>query len=134
MTRFVFLMLSLIAALIPAASQTGELRFCLRSEPKTFDPYLVDDESSDTIRYLTAGVLIRLNRLTQKLEPELAVSWRVLDAGKRITFNLRKGVTFSDGTSFMAEDVASSVRRMMDPQLHSPLGDSFRATESCRFP
>jgi len=32
------------------AQSGGELRFCLRSEPKTFDPLLVDDDSSLSIR------------------------------------------------------------------------------------
>jgi hypothetical protein len=48
----------------------GELRFCLRMEPKTFDPLKVEDEASAAIRYLTGGVLVRVNRLTQELEPE----------------------------------------------------------------
>ena len=47
------------------AQNGGELRFCLRSEPKTFDPALVDDDSSLSIRYLTGGVLVRANRKTQ---------------------------------------------------------------------
>jgi len=43
---------------------------------KTFNPLLVEDGQSETIRYLTGGVLIRLNRQTQVLEPALAVSWK----------------------------------------------------------
>src|SRR5437016_13755044 len=90
---------------------------------------LVDDESSETIRYLTGGVLIRLNRKTQALEPELAVSWKVSEAGKKIKFRLRDGLSFSDGTPFNAEDVAFTMRALMDPNLHSPTGDSFRSSE-----
>ena len=41
----------------------------MRSEPKTFDPLKVEDEASVTIRYLTGGVLVRMNRQTQALEP-----------------------------------------------------------------
>ena len=37
----------------------GELRFCLRTEPKTFDPLKVEDDASAAIRYLTGGVLVR---------------------------------------------------------------------------
>ncbi len=37
----------------------GELRFCLRAEPKTFDPLKVEDDASVSIRYLTGGVLVR---------------------------------------------------------------------------
>src|SRR5207248_27027 len=35
------------------AGPAPELRFCLHAEPKTFNPLLVDDDASETIRYLT---------------------------------------------------------------------------------
>jgi peptide/nickel transport system substrate-binding protein len=110
-----------------AAEWGGELRFCLRSEPKTFDPLLVADQPSETVRYLTAGVLIRVNRATQQPEPELAESWKILDSGRRIVVKLREGVAFSDGTPFTAQDVAFTIQRMMDPAVHSPTGDAFRS-------
>jgi peptide/nickel transport system substrate-binding protein len=105
----------------------GELRFCLRSEPKTFDPLKVDDDASGAIRYLTGGVLVRVNRQTQELEPGLAMSWKVSKDGRQISFRLRSGVSFSDGTPFSAEDVANTIQQLMDPALHSPVGDAFRS-------
>jgi peptide/nickel transport system substrate-binding protein len=110
-----------------SAQNGGELRFCLRSEPKTFDPLLVDDDSSLSIRYLTGGVLARVNRHTQELEPEFAESWKMSKDGTQITFKLRRGVTFSDGSPFSAEDVAFTMQRLMDPALHSSTGDAFRS-------
>ena len=112
-----------------AGQSGGELHFCLHGEPKTFNPLLVEDDSSETIRYLTGGVLIRLNRQTQALEPGLAISWKVSQEGRRIAFRLRSGLRFSDGTLFTAEDVAYTMKALMDPQLHSPTGDSFRSGE-----
>jgi peptide/nickel transport system substrate-binding protein len=123
----VLLPLILIATAI--AQSTSQLRLCLRSEPKTFNPVLMADDASETVRYLTGGVLMRLNRLTQQLEPELATSWKVSDSGKSITFTLRSGLHFSDGTVFSAEDVAYTMQQLMDPALHSPTGDSFRSGE-----
>ena len=118
-----------LALLLPAAYAQGggELRFCLRNEPKTFDPLLVDDDSSLAIRYLTGGVLIRANRKTQQLEPELAESWKVSRDGTQITFKLRHRVLFSDGTPFSTADVAYTMQRLMDPNLHSSTGDAFRS-------
>jgi peptide/nickel transport system substrate-binding protein len=108
-------------------SQTApELHFCLHGEPKTFDPILVDDEASENIRYLTGGVLVRVNRQTQALEPGLAESWRVSRDGRTITFRLRKGIYFSDGTRFSSEDVAYTMRLLLDPQTVSATADSFR--------
>jgi peptide/nickel transport system substrate-binding protein len=112
----------------PAMAQSGgELRFSIQSEPKSFNPMLADDDSSETVRYLTACFLMRLNRQTQKLEPELATAWKVSNGGKTISFLLRKGVLFSDGTPFTAEDVAFTMRTLMDPNLHSPFADPFRS-------
>jgi len=110
-----------------AAQGGGELRFCLRTEPKTFDPLKVDDDASGAIRYLTGGVLVRVNRQTQQLEPELALSWKVSKDGRQISFRLRSGVSFSEGTPFSAEDVAYTVQQLMDPALHSSTGDAFRS-------
>ena len=124
LTRALVLLL-LLDALCFAASQ--ELRFVLRSEPKTFNPVLVAEDASDTIRYLTGGVLVRLNRKTQALEPELAKSWMVSKDGRQITFKLREGVRFSDGTAFSADDVAFTVKQLMDPAVHSPTADAFRS-------
>ena len=125
-----FAMFALALVALPARAQTGgELRFCLHGEPKTFNPILVDDEASENIRYLTGGVLIRLNRESQALEPALATSWSVSHDRRTISFRLRKGVYFSDGTPFTAEDVAYTMRTLLDPQTHSPTGDAFRSGE-----
>ena len=118
---------AILVAHFAVAQPGSQLRFCLNAEPKTFNPLLVDDDASDTIRYLTGGVLVRLNRATQQLEPELAASWKVNRAGNAISFTLRPNLRFSDGTPFTAADVAYTTDRLMDPALHSPTGDAFRS-------
>ncbi len=85
----------LVTVLATAAVCLDELRFYLRSEPKSFNPALVADDASETIRYLTGGVLVRLNRESQKLEPELAKKWTVSKDGRTITFTLRSRVSAS---------------------------------------
>lgn len=118
-------LLLLSSALV--AQRGGELRFCLQAEPKTFDPLLAEDNQSAIVRYLTGGVLLRVNRVTQKAQPELAEEWNVLDGGKRIRFKLREGARYSDGTPFSSRDVAYTMTRLMDPALHSITGDQFRS-------
>ena len=130
MKRFVFAACTLcaIAATVDTPPQSGgELRFAIRGEPKDLDPHVVMDEPSMIVQYLTAGVLIRLDRLTQELDPALATSWKVIDGGKGIEFRLRTGVTFSDGTPFSAEDVAYTMRRINDPSLHSPYAETLKS-------
>ena len=125
-TLFALLLASLFTV-AAAAQGGGQLRFCLRSDPKTLDPVLVDDDASERVRYITGGFLLRVNRLTQELEPELATSWKLSKDGRTISFQLREGLHFSDGTPFSAEDVAFTLQRLMDPNLHSPTGDAFRS-------
>jgi peptide/nickel transport system substrate-binding protein len=127
--RHLFVLALFLVAPVARAQSGGVLHFCLHGEPKTFNPILVDDEASENIRYLTGGVLIRLNRQTQVPEPALATSWRISKDGRKITLQLRKGIHFSDGTPFTSEDVAYTMKMLMDPQVHSATGDAFRSGE-----
>lgn len=104
----------------------GELRFAMRSDPRTFDALESSDQSSELVASLTHDRLLRANRRTRRIEPALAESWKVFDQGRRIVFDLRKGVLFSDGTPFTAADVTFTLERLMDPKVKSPLGSMFR--------
>jgi len=125
------LVLAVCALLLSACSRSardgGELRITLKSDPKTLNPLMAEEEASDRVRYLTGGVLIRVNRKTQENEPELASSWKLDEGGKRIVFHLRPGLTFSDGSPFSAEDVVATIHAALDPDLHSPKGDPLLA-------
>lgn len=125
--QFCALIVASFVVFTVTASAETRLRFCVRTEPKNFNPLLVSNDAEETVRYLTGGVLIRLNRQTQELEPELAESWKVSKDGRQITFKLRHGIVFSDGTPFTTEDVAYTVKQLMDPSLHSATGDAFRS-------
>src|SRR5436190_4562797 len=67
--------------------------------------------------------LIHINRDTQQIEPALARSWVVSRDGRRFTLSLRRGVRFSDGHPFGADDVLFSFRVYMDEKVGSPLRD-----------
>jgi peptide/nickel transport system substrate-binding protein len=103
-----------------------EIRFALHDEPKTLDPLVAADENAETLRYLTEGVLVRINRSTQKPEAELATSWKTSKDGRKIAFTLRQGVKYPDGSAFSSEDVVETFHRLMDPGLHSPIADTFK--------
>src|SRR5271154_1103746 len=92
--------LALFSAQFFFAQGGGELHFAMKTDPKTLNPALVEDQGSEVIRYLTGGVLIRVNRQSQVYQPELATRWKISKDGKSITFTLRQGVKFSDGSDF----------------------------------
>ncbi len=122
------LALWIYTSMIPSA-RGAELHFALTAEPKTVDPFLVADESAEAVRYLTEGSLIRVNRQTQLPEPDLAASWKVQANGTRIVFQLREGVTFPDGRPFTSADVVASFAKLLAPDLHSPIADTFRTDQ-----
>ncbi|MBB6142624.1 peptide/nickel transport system substrate-binding protein [Silvibacterium bohemicum] len=108
-----------------APRAAGELAWTIGYDPKTFDPAKVDDQESELVRYLTAGVLLRFNRSTQKIEPKLAESWNLSSDGRTLTFQLRSGLQFSDGSALTSRDAAWSIRRVLLPATGAPVAQEF---------
>lgn len=101
----------------------GQLQVALRSEPKTLNPILSVDATSRAIIGTMNADLVHINRETQRTEPALAKSWKVSPDGRKYTVQLRKGVRFSDGEAFTADDVVFSFQLYLDEQLRSPQRD-----------
>ncbi len=51
-----------------------------------------------------------------KLVPDLATKWSFSDGNKVLTFQLRKGVKFDDGTTFTSADAVASIERALNPK------------------
>ena len=101
----------------------GRLVVAQRAEPKTLNPVmLLDQPSREVVRRLHAD-LIHINRYTQKTEPALAKSWKMSPDGKQFTLQLRRGLQFSDGSPFDADDVVFSFKVYLDENVHSPQRD-----------
>jgi peptide/nickel transport system substrate-binding protein len=101
----------------------GTLTVALRSEPKTLNPVLATDASAQDVIYCLNADLIHIDRESQRTEPALAESWNVSGDGRTYTLHLRRGVRFSDGQPFTAEDVIFSFRLYLDAKIDSPQRD-----------
>jgi peptide/nickel transport system substrate-binding protein len=127
--RFVAMLLVCVAAgrvgEAAAAGKSGELAWSLKTDPKSLDPDKVDNQAAEMVRYLTGGVLLRLNRHTLQIEPALASSWTISRDGLLVTFHLRPGLRFSDGSPLGASAVAASVKRVLDPATHAAVAAAF---------
>ncbi|MER5274991.1 ABC transporter substrate-binding protein [Streptomyces sp. NPDC002809] len=66
-----------------------------------------------------------------KLGPGLASSWKQPDA-RTYVYTLRRGVTFTDGTPFTADDVVASIDAIRDPKNGSALGYAYAGVESVK--
>ncbi len=89
----------------------GTMVFAGASDPVSLDPALVSD--GESIRPITQifETLVGLKPGGTELVPALAESWEVSEDAKAITFTLRDGVSFTDGTPFNAEAVCFNFDR-----------------------
>jgi peptide/nickel transport system substrate-binding protein len=101
----------------------GHLTIGQRAEPKTLNPVIATDAiSREVIGRLNAD-LIEINRATQQTQPALAKSWKTSPDGRTFTLQLRRGIRFSDGHPFDADDVIFSFAVYMDEAVDSPQRD-----------
>ncbi len=104
-----------------------DLRY-LGGEVKTLDPAFIGDAADvQLLLQLYAG----LTRLDDEGEPypSLAESWTVSDDGRTYRFEMREGLTFSDGTPLTADDVRRSWQRNLDPATGSTAPDVLSVIE-----
>jgi peptide/nickel transport system substrate-binding protein len=101
----------------------GRLVMALRFEPRTLNWLVASDAGSREVLSLLMADLIHINRQTQQTEPGLAKSWKVSPDGLRWTLELRRGVQFSDGHAFDADDVLFTFQAIYDERTHSPQRD-----------
>jgi peptide/nickel transport system substrate-binding protein len=101
----------------------GRLTIGQRSEPKTLNPILASDAVSREVIHRIMADLVHINRATQRTEPALAKTWKLSPDGRTFTLQLRRGIRFSDGQPFDADDVVFSYQLYLDEQLHSPQRD-----------
>ncbi|HAC81577.1 MAG TPA: hypothetical protein DCG06_14860, partial [Deltaproteobacteria bacterium] len=75
------------------------------SDPKTFNPVLVtDDTSRQALAPIFEG-LVRIDPKTTRPAPALARTWRSMDEGRVWVFELRQDVVWHDGRPFTSADV-----------------------------
>jgi peptide/nickel transport system substrate-binding protein len=74
---------------------------------------------NDADRDLTSLVFSGLTRLSAdgSVLPDLAQTWEVSEDARTVTFHLRPGVTWHNGTAFTAADVIFTYSLLADPKL-----------------
>jgi peptide/nickel transport system substrate-binding protein len=106
---FALLTLTLATLLFPAAGEAATLTIGVQADATTLDPHYFPLVTNTALhRHIYDSLLTRDPEL--RLVPNLAERWHAID-DTHWEFDLRSGVTFSDGTPFTADDVAFSLRR-----------------------
>ena len=99
----------------PAADQV--LRLPLGGEPATLDPNRASDSVSITVLNQLVRPLVYFDADLQTVsEGGLAETWEVSEDGETVTFHLKEGITYSDGSDIVAADFVTSWRRLIDPR------------------
>ena len=105
----------------------GRFTIALPFSPKTLNPLQAGDGLSDNIIRLLHASLVNLNWLNQEPGPGLAESWSVEADQKTWTFKLRRGVYWSDGQPFNADDVLFTWNEVMyNPDINKGTYNVFR--------
>lgn len=115
----------------PAAApkKGGTLVNIRNAPPLGFDPHFTLTWSSITYASPVFSQLIRVDPTksypvdSSNLVGDLAERWEMSADGKTMTFFLRKGVKFHNGTPFTSKDVKYSILRMADPKICFFAGD-----------
>lgn len=98
------------------AKTGGRLIVAADSEPKNLNPAIV---ASNGVFYVASKVIEPLAEADfsapDGIAPRLATSWEGSTDGLSVTFKLREGVTWHDGTAFTSADVAFSAINVWKP-------------------
>jgi oligopeptide transport system substrate-binding protein len=118
LTAFVIVLLTLTGPLLPARVTAQDGDAILRVQHSTY-PAVVDPQKSantNEIDILTLAYegLTRLDT-SQQTVPAAAESWAYNEDATQITFQLREGLKYSDGSPLTAENFRYAVERTCDP-------------------
>lgn len=99
----------------------------------TLDPYAATAFQTEQTLELIYGGLTQLDARLNVV-PGLARSWSYSDGGRRLTFKLRDGVRFQDGTRFDSADVKASFKRLLAPETGAVGASNLSAVSSVDTP
>jgi oligopeptide transport system substrate-binding protein len=102
------------------------LTLAFARKPRSLDPAFATDRTSAT---LVLNLMDPLVRLGPQLDPApgLARRWKVSSDGLRIRFFLRPEARWRNGQQVTADDVVFAWKRVLSPQLDSPLAEELFA-------
>ncbi len=106
----------------------GKLHLALSVNVRRLDPALAYDEAALVLEELLYARLVTWDEHA-KIVPDLAKEVRVSPDGLALTFELREGLRFHDGTELLAQDVKRSMERALHPKSACPAASNYSSIE-----
>jgi len=103
-----------VALFLPAAALAGPSGTLIIAEnlsPENLDPANSQNSTVDQLMLGMYDTLVQFSAGETTVSPRLATDWSASADGLAHTFNLRKGVTFHDGSALTADDVCFTFDR-----------------------
>jgi oligopeptide transport system substrate-binding protein len=102
----------------PGRAADNYFRVNLGTEPPSLDWSLATDHVSFNV---ISNLMVGLTEFDQNLKPApiVAKKWELQDGGRRIVFDLRDDVLWSDGRKVRAQDFEYSWKRLLNPKTAS---------------
>ena len=110
------------ASAAPKANYGGTITFNLENDVSNLDPMLSGLFVDRNIHYAIYDSLVRVDT-KGNIIPWLAEKWTTSTDGKTVTFNLRQGVKYHDGSVFDAASVKWNIERYMTTKGSARTGD-----------
>ena len=128
------LLAGVLAAGFASAASAQVLEVAVDASPVGLDPHRATAFS--TFQMINGTIYEGLTSIDKDLrvQPGLAASWTVSPDGKTVTFKLRPGMTFHDGSRVEAADVVATINRVLSKEIASPLASRLAALDTATAP
>ncbi|MDR1165412.1 MAG: peptide-binding protein [Deltaproteobacteria bacterium] len=103
------------------------------AEATNLIPALANDTSSMAVVGQVYRGLVKYDE-NLKLVGDLAESWDISEDQRTVTFHLKKGIVWEDGTPFTAQDSLFTWKLMSDPLVPTSYGADFQEIEEASAP
>jgi peptide/nickel transport system substrate-binding protein len=100
--------------IVPGGSLVGSVR----AEPRSFNRWVMNGQTEETVAFLTQSKLVRINRVTDQVEPWLAESWQ--EVSRQSTVDSRQSSVDTRQSSVDSRQSTVDSRQSVSPQSSTP--------------
>lgn len=111
----------------------GTMINAMIGEPSGLIPMIAGESASSAIASNIFNTLLKYDR-NLELEGELAKSWEISADKKTVTFRLKPGLKWADGTSLTSADVLFTWQLVTDDKTRTPYGADFKLVTNAETP